>query len=116
MGESLAATARQAKALPFGGQHNPYAHLDKLPTYTVLPRRSTALEPAATTTASAVPERQLTVFEAAQALRTQHGVEMTREKFAQITAWHPQGVAEAELPALAQRLAVRTTLRVVGGH
>lgn len=114
--DEAAATARQAKALPFGGQHNPYAHLDKLPTYTVLPRRSTALEPAATTTASAVPERQLTVFEAAQALRTQHGVEMTREKFAQITAWHPQGVAEAELPALAQRLAVRATLRVVGGH
>ena len=116
--DEAAAARRKAKAVPFEGRIDPYAHLDDLPNANValLPRPTTALTPAATTTASAVPERILTVFEAAQTLRTQHGVEMTREKFAQITAWHPQGVLEAELPALAQRLAVRATLRVVGGH
>lgn len=58
--DEAAATARQAKALPFGReQHNPYAHLDKLPTYTVLPgaaRRWSLLPPPA----SAVPSASST--------------------------------------------------------
>lgn len=114
--DEAAATQRKAKAVPFGGQIDPFKHLDNVPQVAVLPRHSTALEPAVTTAVTAGPERILSVFEAAQALRTQHGVDMSREKFTQIGTWYPQGVPEAELPNLAHRLSVRATLRVVGGH
>lgn len=111
-----AAAKRKAKALPFGGRIDPEKHIRDatLPLY--LPSRGTALEPAVTTAASVAPERTLTHFEAAQALRAQHGVEMDKTKFAQLAAWHPNGVPEGQLPELAHKLAVRATLRVVGGH
>lgn len=114
--DEAAAAARKAKAVPFGGQIDPFKYLDKVPDVAVLPRRATELAPAATTTASATPERVLSVFEAAQALRADHGVDMTREKYQQISAWHPDGVPESGLPDLARRLAVRAELRVVGGQ
>ena len=112
--DEQAEAARKAKTLPFGGRIDPYKHLDNVPDVTALPRRSTGLEPAVTT-ASTVPERVLTTFEAAQELRKKHSVEMDREKFAQVAAWYPNGVPESQLQDLAQRLSVRAGLRVVGG-
>lgn len=112
--DEAAQKARKAKALPFGGRIDPYAHLDDVPQIPMLPRASTPLAPAVTT-ASTVPERVLTVFEAAQELRNRHDVEMTRERYQQISAWHPEGVPESQLPELAARLQRRSGLRVVNG-
>lgn len=115
--DEAAAAARKAKAVPFGGQIDPYKYLDAAPAQPHIGRASTPLAPAISTPANvAQAERTLSVFEAAQQLRTRHGVEMTREKFAQLQTWHPQGVAESALPELAHRLNMRSRLRVVGGH
>lgn len=54
-------------------------------------------------------------FQAAQALQ-RLGVPMTPERHAQLRAWHPEGVPEDAIDGLAQRLAVRAALRVVGGQ
>ncbi|MDO4723439.1 MAG: DDE-type integrase/transposase/recombinase [Comamonadaceae bacterium] len=113
--DAQAEAARKAKALPFGGRIDPYKHLEQADKLALLPRRGTELAPAASAR-SDLAERTLTHFEAAQALRAQHGVEMDKAKFAQLAAWHPNGVPEGQLPELAHKLAVRATLRVVGGH
>ena len=39
---------------------------------------------------------------------------MDADKNRQVAAWHPDGVPEGELLALAQRLTVRAGLKVVG--
>lgn len=111
--DEAAAAARKAKALPFGGTHNPYAHHEpSLPAAVVLPRRGTDL---GTTTRVAQPEPELlTHFEAAKALAAK-GVAMNPELLATLKNLHPEGVPETELAALAARLTVRAGLRVVGG-
>lgn len=58
--------------------------------------------------------RVLSQFEAAAWMRGE-GLEMTREKTAQLRAWYPDGVPEDELPALKDRLTVRAGLRMVAG-
>ena len=58
--------------------------------------------------------RVLNTFEAASEVR-RLGVELTREKVAQIQSWYPGGVPEDELQALCERLTVRAGLRVVAG-
>jgi hypothetical protein len=40
---------------------------------------------------------------------------MTPERLGQLRAWYPDGVPEADLPALRHRLDVRAGLRVVAG-
>lgn len=110
--DEAAAAARKAKALPFGGTHNPYKHLEDLPAAAVLPRRGTELQ-TGVRTAQAAPEL-LTHFEAAKALVAK-GVAMSPELVATLKGLHPDGVPETELDALAARLTVRAGLRVVGG-
>lgn len=112
--DAQAEAARKAKALPFGGQIDPYKYLDNVPEVTALPRRGTELTPEVTT-ASAVPERVLTTFSAAQELKKAHGVDMNPTLYQQVANWYPDGVPESELEALAQRLTVRSGLRIVGG-
>lgn len=116
--DEAAAAARKARAVPFGGQIDPFKHLDAVPDVSVLPRRATALEPAVSTSASQLaPEpRTLTHFEAARAL-TALGVAMTPERVAQLRQWHPDGVpdVEAELAELASRLSVRAGMRLIEG-
>lgn len=109
-----AAASRKAKALPFGGTHDPYKHHDNLPAVVTLPRRGTDLAPTTTTSSTALPARVLTQFEAAAELRRK-GLEMTREMVASLRTWYPNGVPEAELDDLQARLTVRTGLRVVAG-
>lgn len=111
--DEAAATARKAKALPFGGQIDPYAHHEAaLPAATVLPRRGTELD-TATRVAQAAPE-VLTYFKAAQAL-VERGLAMSPELLGTLKHLHPDGVPEDALDDLVQRLTVRAGLRVVGG-
>lgn len=110
--DEAAAAARKAKALPFGGKHDPYKHHEELPAATMLPRRGTELEPA-TRVAQAAPEL-LTHFEAAKALLAR-GMQMSPELVATIKHLHPEGVPDDQVDALEARLKVRTGLRVVAG-
>ncbi len=111
--DEAAAAARKSKALPFGGKHDPYKHLEELPAATVLPRRGIELQTVARV-AQAAPEL-LTHFEAAKAL-VARGLVMTPELHATLRSIHPEGVPDDQIDALHDRLTVRTTLRVVGGQ
>lgn len=113
--DAEAAAARRAKALPFGGQHDPYAYLEQgLPAATPLPRRGTALATGARVAHAAQPT--LTLFAAAAALaRPEHlGAPLSAAQLALLRQLQPDGVAEDQLPDLARRLAARGALRVVG--
>lgn len=111
--DEAAAAARKAKALPFGGTHNPYAHHSaSLPAAVVLPRRGTEL-PATTRVAPATPEL-LSHFVAAQQLG-KRGVAMNAELVATLKNLHPGGVPDDQLAALVARLTVRAGLRMVAG-
>ncbi|MGC4076882.1 MAG: transposase [Rubrivivax sp.] len=110
--DEQAAEARKAKALPFGGQLDPYRHLDDLPAAVPLPRRGTELE-TGTRVAAAEPVL-LTHFEAAKHL-VAAGVAMSPDLVATLKALHPDGVPETELDGLAARLTVRAGLRLVAG-
>lgn len=109
--DEAAAAARKAKVLPLGGTFAPYAHHADIPAVALLPRRGVELTTNLKT--GPAPDRLLTVFEVATAL-VDAGVEVTRDKRAQIAAWYPDGVPEGQLDALQARLSVRAGLRVVG--
>lgn len=125
---------RKAKTVPFGGRIDPFKGQDAeaaaLPAY--LPKRSTP-QPLATTLAPE-PAPKPSAFEVARALQVQapqelpllshfaaatalarDGMQMTPERHASLRAWYPEGVPEADLPALRHRLDVRAGLRVVAG-
>lgn len=111
--DAQAAAARKAKALPFGGKHDPYKHLEQaLPATTMLPRRGTELE-TVTRVAQAAPEL-LTHFEAAKALLAR-GMQMSPELVSTIKHLYPEGVPDDQVDTLEARLKVRTGLRVVAG-
>lgn len=112
--DEAAKAARKAKQLPFGGQIDPYKHLDNVPDVVPLPRRATTLTPD-TATASAVPVQVLTHFQAAQAL-LRAGMTLTAETHARIAEWYPDGVPETDIDQLQHRLTTRAGLRVVGGE
>lgn len=103
---------RKAKAVPFGGRIDPYKPIDQAPERTFLPRRGTELQPAVIT--QAAPARTLSLFEASRLLADK-GVSLSPERHALIRAWHPDGVPEDQLDALAERLQTRAQLRVVAG-
>lgn len=109
-----AAARRKAKAVPFGGRVDPFKAIEAEPVDAPvwLPRRGTPLEPRAQ-----LPEARevvLTLFQAAGEL-VRRGLQMTPERNAQVAAWYPDGVPEAELDDLQRRLTARPQLRVVGG-
>lgn len=108
-----AAARRKARVPSFGGRIDPAKLIDATPVPTYLPRRGTDLAPAVVT-ASNLPDRVLSGFEAAGEL-LRRGVELTAERHAQIAEWYPAGVPESELDALQHKLTVRAGLRVVGG-
>ena len=105
---------RKAKAVPFGGRIDPYKPMEQAPERTFLPRQGTDLSPLVTSTRISAPARVLNGFEAAGELRRM-GLEMTRERAAQIQSWYPNGVPEDGLQALFDRLTARPGLRIVGG-
>lgn len=107
-----AAAARKARRPAFGGEVQPLREARETVLPTPLPKRGTPLVPQVQ-----MPERKevmLTHFQAAGEL-ARRGLQMTPERNAQVAAWHPDGVPEAELDELQRRLTVRGTLRVVGG-
>ena len=79
-----------------------------------VPKPAVPLEVQTATTSTPQPVRVLTIFEVAAWLAA-NGVLMTREKSAQVRSWHPDGVPEDELKALAAKLSVRASLRVIPG-
>ena len=105
---------RKGKQLPFGGQVDPLKRMDADMQPQWMARRGTALEPAATATVQALPDRVLSLFEAAAEL-ARRGVEMSPERNQLVAAWHPDGVPESEIDGLMSRLNTRAQLRVVGG-
>jgi len=107
-----AKASRKARELPFGGTIDPYKHHDQLPAATMLPRKGTELQPAVATREA--PAAILNGFQIATRLRAM-GMQMDREKMAQIRSWYPDGMAEDELQSLYDRLTVRGGLRVVAG-
>ena len=106
--------ARKAKAIPFGGRIDPYKPMEQAPERTFLPRQGVELAPLVTTASTPKPVRVLSAFEAAVELRRM-GLELNREKSAQLRSWYPDGVPEDELTAAYDRLTVRAGLRVVAG-
>lgn len=113
-GAEAVAAARKAKAIPFGGQLQPYKHIDdtELPSY--LPRRGTEHGLVAPT----VETPPLTHIEAAKRLRAALGEAWTAESLAWLKTEHPEGVPEDQLDSIVLQLKTpaRPALRVVGGH
>lgn len=122
--------ARKARDfVPFAGRIDPWAGRDaEADALAYMPRKGTAVqasasvaEPAAQApklpaTRPPVDERPLNAFEVARAL-VLRGVEMNPERNALIAQWHPQGVTESALDALAERLQrpAAPVLRLVNG-
>ncbi|MBB4845012.1 transposase InsO family protein [Paucibacter oligotrophus] len=110
--DAEAEAKKKARAVPFGGRIDPYKPIEQAPERTFLPRRGTELRPAVVT--QAAPARVLSHFEVAAEL-ARRGTQLSAERHALIRAWHPDGVPEDQLDALADRLTVRAGLRVVAG-
>ena len=105
---------RRANAVPFGGRIDPFKVIEQAPDRNFMPRRGTDLQPAVTTSSTAMPSRVLSLFEVAAWLADK-GVAMTAERNAQVRAWYDAGVPEDQLDALQARLSVRAGLRIVAG-
>ena len=110
--DEAAAAARKAKALPFGGALNPYAHHADVPDATLLPRRGTELTTSLRT--HVAQSRMFKGFELAAAL-VKLGLELTPELAAVLNADYADGWPEDALQDLKARLTVRAGLRVVAG-
>ena len=109
-----AAAARKARVPAFGGRIDPLRQAREARLALPLPKRGAAvLEPSASV-AAAAPERMLSHFEAAREL-VAHGLVLDAGMHALIRQWHPDGVPESAIDALALRLSRRPTLQVVNG-
>lgn len=110
--------ARKAKALPFGGQFNPYLDIerDNHPTY--LPKRGQE----STVRAPRIEERPLNHVEAATALRTRFiagDLTWTAEHYRQMVALYPDGVPAEALGDVMTALttaAAGNVFRIVNGN
>ena len=107
-----AAAKRKAGAVPLGSRIDPFKVIEQAPERTFMPRRGQDMQTKVTTSSTPVPERVLSLFEAALEMRGR-GVEMSAERNAQIRNWYADGVPESELDALQHRLSVRAGLRMV---
>lgn len=110
-----AAASRKAKAVPFGGQFDPYRTIDDstLPAY--LPKRGTASE----VRGPRIEQRLLTHVEAAKQLRdrlTEKGHPWTAQHYQQLVTQYPDGVPADEIENVVESLttAAPATANVVG--
>lgn len=107
-----AEATRKQKALPLGGDFNPYVELDtEQPTY--MPRRGQEHS----LKAPKVEIAPLNHAQAAKALRTRMGANWTPEHYSWLMQRYPNGVQEDLLDAIAEQLTNphTTTLKAVGG-
>lgn len=101
--QAAAEAARKAKALPFGGQLDPYKHIDDatLPTY--LPRRGTAHD----LVAPKVELPPMSLVEAAKQIKPRvesAGAEWTADRFRWLQQRYPDGVPQEQLDAIVAEL------------
>ncbi|WP_369951957.1 integrase [Ralstonia syzygii] len=101
--QAAAEAARKAKALPFGGQLDPYKHIDDttLPTY--LPRRGTAHD----LVAPKVELPPLSLVEAAKHIKPKveaAGGTWTVDRFRWLQQRYPAGVPQEQLDAIVAEL------------
>jgi len=112
--EEDVAAARKAKAIPFGGQLQPYKHIDDAQLPTFMPRRGTEHELAAPT----VVAPPLSIFAAAKRLQARF-TDWSPEHYAWLSQHHPAGIQEEALESVEASLRAaftrRPTLSVVGG-
>ncbi len=118
--DEQAAAARRARKPALGGEVRPLAQARDTVLPTPLPRRGTALE--ISTQANAAADPPLSHLKVCMAL-DRRGFAMSLERAALVKQWHPDGLPEADIHALQQRLqaheqaaAARPVLRVVGGQ
>ena len=115
--QAAAEAARKAKSLPFGGQFDPYKHIDDatLPTY--LPRRGTAHD----LVAPKVELPPLSHVDAAKQIKPRvesAGGEWTADRFRWLQQRYSDGVPQEQLDMIVAELsgpgaASKTPLRVV---
>ena len=101
--QAAAEAARKAKSLPFGGQLDPYKHIDDatLPTY--LPRRGTAHD----LVAPKVELPPLSLVEAAKQIKPKvesSGGEWTADRFRWLQQRYPDGVPQEQLDTIVAEL------------
>lgn len=106
-------TARKAKAIPFGGQLQPYKQMDEADLPAFMPRRGTQHDLVIPT----VELMPLSHVAAAKLLRSKVN-NWSGESMAWLKTNYPDGVPEAELDNIAANLnkPARPGLRVVGGE
>ncbi|MDP3816205.1 hypothetical protein [Pseudomonas sp.] len=106
--------ARKAKAIPFGGQLQPYKQMTEADLPAFMPRRGTQHDLVLPT----VETPPLGVFAIAKRLQAEVAG-WGPEHYAWLSQHYPAGAKEEDIPALAERLRVafskRPTLSVVGG-
>lgn len=109
--------AKKSGAVLFGGEIDPFKEqaTSALPAY--MPKRGTEVAPRVTVS---VEIRPLTHIEAAKLLRRRLGSKWSAESLAWLKVEYPEGVPEADLDAIVNRLqepqAKRPSLRLVGGE
>lgn len=115
--DAQAEAARKAKAVPFGGQLDPYKHHDDVPAVTVLPRRGTQLD----VQVSAAPTPEVLISAEEAMLRIARGIErfLVPQEHAFLSARLAGGVAEDQVDALIAQFknpaAASAPERAVGG-
>lgn len=111
-------TARKSKALPFGGEFNPYMEIEQAKHPEYLPKRGQASQ----VRGPRIEERPLTHVEAAKLLRerfTAQGQEWQKHYYGQLVSQFPDGVPAEELDALASDMLAqlqRSSFSVVNGQ
>lgn len=106
--------ARKKKAIPFGGQLQPFKHIDDTDLPAFMPRKGTQHD----LVAPNVEIPPLNHIEAAKQLRARLGTAWSADSLAWLKQNYPKGVPEEQLDAIAQQLRTpaRPGLRVVGGN
>jgi hypothetical protein len=106
-----AKAARKGKALPFGGQLDPYKHIeeDKLPTF--MPRRGTQHE----LVAPKVEMPKLSHVALAKKLKAKLGGGWTAESYQWLVRTYPDGATENDVEGIAARMTERPKLLLVAG-
>lgn len=93
--------ARASHAPTFGGAVDPIGYLEAEHQTAYMQRRGSELN---VPERARVEEKPLTHVQAAKLLRNNHSVTMDTDRFSLIQKWYPDGVMEADIPNVAQRL------------